>query len=90
MRLLVGCLAVPPHGRDVVSRGGCVHVRSRHAWIGICGARKHSRRPDADSRLFLPDYRDVLGHRHSVARFLAPNDGDLFGSEFQFVSVVLT
>ena len=86
--MLVGCLAVPPYGRRVVSRGDCVHVRFGYARIGLRGTREHSRCPSAHSRLLLPDHRDVLGHRHPVARFLAPNDGDLFGTELQFVSVM--
>jgi hypothetical protein len=90
LRLLVGCLAVPPHGYFVISRGGWIHVRLGRVRVKLCGAREHSRRPDADPRFLLPDYRDVLGHGHSVARFFAPNDGDLFGTELQFVSVVPT
>ena len=88
--MLVGCLAVPPHGHFVISRGGWIHVRLGRVRVKLCGAREHSRCPDAHSRLLLPDHRDVLGHRHPVARFLAPNDGDLFGTELQFVSVVRT
>ena len=86
--MLVGCLAVPPYGRCVVSRGGCVHVRLGPARIGLRGAREHSRRPDADPRLLLPDHRDIPGHGHPLARFFAPNDGDIFGAELQLVSVM--